>query len=1095
MGESFVKAVNSKQGFVKLTTEDIPAAGDNQYMSPEDKLNLGKLESQTRDLRTHTFGDNLHVTKEILAQVQTSATHRLNEVKHLDKGLKKKLKDHLEKLHDGRQGLRGLQGFQGQPGPMGPGGGGSLKHTSLTDMPSGTNIDHDGRYFTEAELNSNANALGASLIGIEDSLFLFTSTNVEAALAEVMDMITIVTHVADSVTMDVGSATGSVSDTQVLNENEYVIHETTGPPNPNFVSTFDFSGIIAGHEPNLIELHWGYNGGSGHIIELQMYNYDTTTWDVIDNTILSDNDGNFHFDSFNITVGGGTIVDYTSGGAARVRFSHAANGNAAHDFVIDYLAIKDDHGIGSGITDHGSLSGLSDDDHFQYHNDARAATWLAANQGTIVHDNLADVHQGVTTGDTPTFTQVNLSTEPEAVSNAVTKSYADALVTGAFWEDVMVATIANIDLATELEAGDIIDDYTLVEGDRVLVKEQTDQTENGLYVATASGAASRATDADTAEEIEGKKCIILDGALTKHRFYFCITGNITLGVTDIRFAEVTLMSDHNSLSGLQGGQVGPPTEYYHLTSSEHVELTAWLDDVILSNGGAMNISGALTATNYIAANLLTACASNAGELNFSAASKTLTVEDNSTVSQDYSSDASPTFAGLTLSGIVAEATDVDKFLVDSSGVIKYRTGAQVLSDIGAAASGHDHDGTYQPLDAELTSLADLTYAAASFIKMTGASTFALRTIGETKQDLSLDNVENVALSTWAGTSSITTLGIIVAGTWQGTTVAVNQGGTGQTTAQAAIDSLSAVSGATNEYVLTKDTVSGNAIWKEAAGGGGGALDDLSDVTIASVANDEILGYSSGWINRTLAEAGIQSLDSGLTSLAGLTYSAASFVKMTGADTFALRTIGETANDLEGTIDHANLANLTIAAHDTTATGANLTSLTDDSMVDTLHRHSELSASGGTPNRSLVIDAAGLVGIGEPSPGRLLSLKDATASKIRCKWTDTAGAGGIEMFENAASMGGFELFGSTHGVYPSTMLISSTLTDVGKVYIRTRTSGNYQIRIIFGNIGGMKLKEQATADGDTAGYGQLWVKNTNPTELWFTTDTGVDIKIV
>ena len=262
-------------------------------------------------------------------------------------------------------------------------------HGDLADVDWTTVSDHDLRYFTETELSSNANGEGASLIGIEDSMSLYAATDVEAALAEVMDEIHIVTHVADSVTMDVGSATGSVSDTYALDDgNIYNIDETTGPPNPNFVATFDFSGITAGHEPNLIELHWSYNGGSGHIIELQMYNYNTSTWDVIDNTILTDNEGDFHFDSFSLIDGGGAIVDYTSGGAARVRFSHAANGNAAHDFCIDYLAIKDDHGIGSGITDHGSLSGLGDDDHFQYHNDARAATWLAAGVGTIISSGI-----------------------------------------------------------------------------------------------------------------------------------------------------------------------------------------------------------------------------------------------------------------------------------------------------------------------------------------------------------------------------------------------------------------------------------------------------------------------------------------------------------------------------------------------------------------------------------------------------------------------------------------------------------------------------------------------------------------------------------
>lgn len=45
------------------------------------------------------------------------------------------------------------------------------------------------------------------------------------------------------------------------------------------------------------------------------------------------------------------------------------------------------------------------------------------------------------------------------------------------------------------------------------------------------------------------------------------------------------------------------------------------------------------------------------------------------------------------------------------------------------------------------------------------------------------------------------------------TAPIANGGTGQTTAQAGIDALSQVSSATNEYILTKDTASGNALWK------------------------------------------------------------------------------------------------------------------------------------------------------------------------------------------------------------------------------------------------------------------------------------------
>jgi len=61
-------------------------------------------------------------------------------------------------------------------------------------------------------------------------------------------------------------------------------------------------------------------------------------------------------------------------------------------------------------------------------------------------------------------------------------------------------------------------------------------------------------------------------------------------VTDTFFIG-TSVSNHNELGSLQGGIVN---EYYHLTNSEYTELSAWLDDVTLSDGGALTIGGNLT---------------------------------------------------------------------------------------------------------------------------------------------------------------------------------------------------------------------------------------------------------------------------------------------------------------------------------------------------------------------------------------------------------------------------------------------------------------------------------------------------------------------
>ena len=63
---------------------------------------------------------------------------------------------------------------------------------------------------------------------------------------------------------------------------------------------------------------------------------------------------------------------------------------------------------------------------------------------------------------------------------------------------------------------------------------------------------------------------------------------------------------------------------------------------------------------------------------------------------------------------------------------------------------------------------------------TGTPLFRAMSPTNLKTTMSLNNVENTALSTWAGSSNITTLGTITTGTWSGSTIAVNKGGTGKT---------------------------------------------------------------------------------------------------------------------------------------------------------------------------------------------------------------------------------------------------------------------------------------------------------------------------
>jgi hypothetical protein len=95
----------------------------------------------------------------------------------------------------------------------------------------------------------------------------------------------------------------------------------------------------------------------------------------------------------------------------------------------------------------------------------------------------------------------------------------------------------------------------------------------------------------------------------------------------------------------------------------------------------------------------------------------------------------------------------------------------VAADIPSLSS------VYQPLDSDLTTIAGLTATTNNFI-VSVASAWASRTPAQVKTTLSLDAVENTALSTWAGSTNITTLGTIATGTWSGTLIAASKGGTG-----------------------------------------------------------------------------------------------------------------------------------------------------------------------------------------------------------------------------------------------------------------------------------------------------------------------------
>lgn len=118
------------------------------------------------------------------------------------------------------------------------------------------------------------------------------------------------------------------------------------------------------------------------------------------------------------------------------------------------------------------------------------------------------------------------------------KSYVDNLIAGLKWKaSVKAATTAAGTLATSFEDGDTLDGVTLATGDRILVKDQADGTENGIYIVAASGAPSRATDADSGEELVNATVVVEQGTTNADKAFVCTNNAITLGATALVFVN------------------------------------------------------------------------------------------------------------------------------------------------------------------------------------------------------------------------------------------------------------------------------------------------------------------------------------------------------------------------------------------------------------------------------------------------------------------------------------------------------------------------------------------------------------------------------
>lgn len=133
---------------------------------------------------------------------------------------------------------------------------------------------------------------------------------------------------------------------------------------------------------------------------------------------------------------------------------------------------------------------------------------------------------------------VNVS-DPSGNTDAATKQYVDAVARGLKWKDsVVAATTAAGTLATDYENGDVIDGVTLATGDRILIKNQSTGSQNGIYVVNASGAPTRATDLSTTSSPDGVAVSVTEGTVNGDKVFLQTTDGAVVGTDTLTFTQL-----------------------------------------------------------------------------------------------------------------------------------------------------------------------------------------------------------------------------------------------------------------------------------------------------------------------------------------------------------------------------------------------------------------------------------------------------------------------------------------------------------------------------------------------------------------------------
>ena len=329
----------------------------------------------------------------------------------------------------------------------------------------------------------------------------------------------------------------------------------------------------------------------------------------------------------------------------------------------------------------------------------------------ITNSTINSTTIGAITPSTGVFTNVStttgtVTTTPANGTDMANKAYVDAVAQGlSFKPPALVGTTVNITLS----GLQTIDGVTVAAGDRVLVKNQTTQANNGIYVA-ASGTWARAEDANTYAELVSAYLFITSGSTQAGQSYVCTSQpGGTLGTTAITWTTFTNNATYNAGTGLTlagttfsitpvgtANTYGSASQVPVITTNASGQVSAVTNTAIAIANTAVSGLGTMS-TQAASAVAITGGTITGTSIDSSAIGATTasTVRGTTITATSQFTGAGTgltgTASGLSIGGSAASATTATtatNVTGGAAGSLVYQTAASTTSTLGLGTSGY-----------------------------------------------------------------------------------------------------------------------------------------------------------------------------------------------------------------------------------------------------------------------------------------------------------------------------------------------------------------------------------------------------------------------